>query len=274
MNITVCTTVVFSPTGTSRAVARAVASATGYPVSHVDMTHCPVDSWVCGSDELLVVAAPVYGGHVAPTALQRMEALHGNGTPVVAIVLYGNRAYEGALAQLVTFLTERGFVVVAAAAFVGEHSYSSQLYPIAAGRPDDADLAVAQEWGNTVRHKLDIADSPVAIDVSGIDEPQSSPLSKQRFAEFIVSLQQCKGASLPVAPTTAPDLCIHCGYCVERCPVGAIVAGDECHTDASLCIKCCACVKSCPMGARSFPTPFAPVLSQCFGERKPPVTLV
>ena len=187
---------------------------------------------------------------------------------------YGNRAYGEALLQLSDFLAAKGFVTVAAGAFVGEHSYSSARYPIAAGRPDDADLAMAQEWGAAVRRKLDAADAIVPVDVSRMQEPQSPALSKQRFAEFIVSLQQGKSSPQPLAPTTDPDRCTHCGCCVAMCPAGAIVAGDEWHTDASLCIKCCACVKGCPAGARSFPTPFAPVLSQYFGERKPPVTIV
>ena len=41
---------------------------------------------------------------------------------------------------------------------------------------------------------------------------------------------------------------------------GAIVAGDELRTDAAKCIRCCACVKGCPVGARSYDSPFAPVL--------------
>ncbi len=274
MNITSCTTVVFSPTGTSRTIARSVASATGYAGHHVDVTYRRAASLSYGPDELLVVAVPVYGSHVAPMALQRMQDLRGDNTPAVAVVLYGNRAYEGALVQLSEFLAGRGFVTVAAGAFVGEHSYSSVRYPIAAGRPDEADLAVAREWGVALRRKLDGAATPEAVDASRVCEPQSPLLSKQHFAEFIVSLQQGKVPPLPVAPTTAPDRCTHCGRCVERCPVGAITAGDELHTDASLCIKCCACVKGCPAGARSFPTPFAPVLSQCFDERKPPVTIV
>ncbi len=274
MNITSCTTVVFSPTGTTRNIARAVAEATGYAIHHVDVTYSEAASLECGRNELLIVAAPVYGGQVAPIALQRMQQLQGDGTPAVVIVLYGNRAYEGALTQLADFIASRGFVIVAAGAFVGEHSYSSARYPIAAGRPDDADRAMAREWGIAIRRKLDAETEPVAVDVTGVQEPQSSPLSKQRFAEFIVSLQQGKVAPLPVAPTSAPDMCTHCGRCVEVCPVGAIAAGDELNTDATLCIKCCACVKGCPAGARSFPTPFAPVLSQCFGERKPPVTIV
>ena len=92
MNITSCTTVVFSPTGTSRTIARSVASATGYAGHHVDVTYRRAASLSYGPDELLVVAVPVYGSHVAPMALQRMQDLRGDNTPAAAVVLYGNGA--------------------------------------------------------------------------------------------------------------------------------------------------------------------------------------
>lgn len=43
---------------------------------------------------LVVVTVPVYGGKVAPLALERMKCIHTSGAPVVLAVVYGNRAYE------------------------------------------------------------------------------------------------------------------------------------------------------------------------------------
>ena len=45
-------------------------------------------------------------------------------------------------------LTEKGFLVTAAAACLGEHSYTTQ---IATGRPDEADLAWAKEFGQKLQ---------------------------------------------------------------------------------------------------------------------------
>ena len=44
--------------------------------------------------------------------------------------------------------------------------------------------------------------------------------------------------------------------------------GDECNTVAGRCIKCCACVKGCPQKARTYDTPFAALLSDCFKKQK------
>lgn len=72
---------------------------------------------------------------MAPLALERMKDLRADGTPVVIVVVYGNRAYEKALVELDAFVSGLGFKVIAGGTFVGEHSYSSDRYPIAAGVP-------------------------------------------------------------------------------------------------------------------------------------------
>ena len=51
-------------------------------------------------DALILLAAPVYGGRVAPTALERLARLRGQGQAAVAVVVYGNRDYEDALLEI------------------------------------------------------------------------------------------------------------------------------------------------------------------------------
>lgn len=116
-----------------------------------------------------VIAAPVYGGHVAPTAAKRLETLRGSGTPAVVIAVYGNRAFEKAAAELAALAARQGFVPVAAAAFVGEHSYSTPETPVAAGRPDAQDLARAAEFGAAVRKKL-AAGTPAPVDAAKLKD--------------------------------------------------------------------------------------------------------
>jgi hypothetical protein len=93
-----------------------------------DATHDAV-SVAAERGDAAVFAVPVYGGHAAPLALRRLDAVRGDGTPAVVVVLYGNRAYEHAACELADFVAARGFVPVAAAAFVGEHSYSTARWP-------------------------------------------------------------------------------------------------------------------------------------------------
>ena len=277
---TVCT-VVFSPTGTSKkiaaAVARGVASRAGEAPAEsaalktIDLTHTAPQSATLPADTVAVIAAPVYGGHVAPTAVKRLETLRGAGTPAVIIAVYGNRAFEKAVAELAELAARQGFVPVAAAAFVGEHSYSTDANPIAAGRPDAQDLAAAAAFGAAVRKKLDAGDL-APIDARKLKDVRTPLLPMLRFIRFVVGYRRRQKKN-PVVflPAGNADRCTHCGRCAAICPTQAIARGDEAYTDPARCIRCCACVKGCPVGARTFDTPFAAALARSFTRRKPPV---
>ena len=80
-----------------------------------------------------------------------LKTLDGGGAIAVPVVLYGNRNFDDALIELRNILEEQGFHTIAGAAFIGEHSFSRIL---AAGRPDDADIEVAVEFGKNVAEKI------------------------------------------------------------------------------------------------------------------------
>lgn len=226
------------------------------------------------ADAAAVFAVPVYGGRVAPAALERLREIRGEGTPAVVLAVYGNRAFGTAVAQLAAFVAERGFVPVAAGAFVGEHSYSTPGTPIAEGRPDAQDLAEAAAFGARIGQKLAHGETG-PIDAAKLREPHTPLLSKLRFIRFVLGYRRRQKRN-PIALLPAGDAarCTQCGRCVALCPTQAIARGDELHTDPARCIRCCACVKGCAFGARTFETPFAAVLSRNFARRKPPVTLM
>ena len=201
-----------------------------------DLTHTPADDAILPSSSVAVVAVPVYRGSVAPLALERLQGLHGDGTPVVLLAVYGNRDYEHALDDLDRFMTERGFVTVAAGTFVGEHSYSTPQTPVAAGRPDVADLQLARRFGEKVRDKLAGYEPGrfVRLEVARIPRPELSWLDKLRFVWYGLGLKVSK-KPMPVAPVTDPGQCNGCGVCAIVCPTGAIAAGNELHTLLRLC---------------------------------------
>lgn len=129
---------------------------------------------------MTVITVPVYGGKVAPLALERMKDVHASSAPAVLVAVYGNRAYEKALVELDAFASDRGFKVIAGATFVGEHSYSTQQNPIAAGRPDADDLQFAETFGAKIRTKIEAAadmDKLYAVDVNRIQRPPSGVFS-------------------------------------------------------------------------------------------------
>lgn len=268
----------FSPTHTSKQVADAIVQGTGITnVSTLDITHEVIEQVVIPASTLTLIVVPVYGGHIAPLAMERLESIRGTNTPTVLVVVYGNRAYEKALVELDGFAMMHGLKVIAGATFIGEHSYSSEKYPIAAGRPDEDDLTLAFDFGKNVFAKIasaTVLETLYPVDVSRIRRPRQPLFPLLRFFRKVIALRK-SGTPLPRAPWVEDESsCSHCGLCVKLCPVQAITKGDELRTNADKCIKCCACVKGCPTKARVFETPFAVLLSQCFKGQKEPQTIL
>lgn len=278
MIVTEAHLIYFSPTHTSKQVGEAIVHGMGIDnVLKTDITLKPVEEMELPTSALAVVVVPVYGGHVAPLAMERLESIRGTDTPVALVVVYGNRAYEKALMELDSFVLLKGFKVIGGATFIGEHSYSCEKYPIAANRPDYHDLELAMEFGHKLREKVETATSLETlypVDVRAIPRPQQPFFPLLGFLRKVIKLRR-SGLPLPRSPwLTDESLCTHCGACVQHCPVGAILKGDETHTNAEKCIKCCACVKSCTQKARVYDTPFAVLLSQYFTRQKEPKTIL
>lgn len=267
----------FSPTSTSKQVGSAIVH--GMETESVEMADVTLsmgDEIEIPKTEVAVIAVPVYGGKVAPLALQRMRNIRGNDTPAVLVVVYGNRAYEKALMELDAFAIRQGFKVIGAASFVGEHSYSTEENPIAVGRPNQDDLLFAANFGKQIADKIRAAEDQekvFPIDVRSIRRPKQSFFGLLRFLRAVIKLRKSE-TPMPKAPATNEERCIHCGICVKKCPNGAIIKDEEQHTIVEQCIRCCACVKVCPEKARSFETPFAPLLSKNFPKQKQPQTLI
>lgn len=224
----------FSPTGTSRKIVEAVAEGLAAErLDSFDLTRLPGTLDRTFNDGVVIIGIPVYAGRVPELCLQRMAGIKADGVPAVLIALYGNREYEDALVELRDVVTAAGFNVVAAGAFIGEHSYSTEQQPLAAGRPDRNDLQQAVDLGRQVAAKLV---RPVELVVPQI--PGNLPYRDR------VPLGG-------IAPETDPGKCTLCGTCGKVCPTFVIEVGAEVTTRAADCVMCCACVKDCPEGARS-----------------------
>jgi len=178
---------------------------------------------------------PVYAGRLPDLALARFKPVRGNGAAAVVIAVYGNRDFDDALLELKQIATDQGFRVIAAGAFIGEHSFSSEAVPIAVNRPHRIDLLMAEELGQNVGQFITRGDAdPAALRVPG-NFPYKEKLP-----------------SLNVAPETSKALCTKCLKCVSACPSHAIDKDSPFITDAVLCIRCAACIKICPSDARAF----------------------
>ena len=260
----------YSPTNTTRRVCTAVAFGMGSQSPRVlDMTlPRSREEIVAGSKKTLddidhlVVGAPVYAGKLPRQAMECLTTVHGSGKDCTAIVVYGNRDYGIALRAMVETLSRNNFTVVAAATFIGQHSYSD-IIPVAMGRPDKSDIEKARVFGTKVlsaSRPLGVKDVPVQIDYF---------TKSDRYFELKPSYDQ--------------EMCVECGKCAAVCPLGLLGSegGGYPSQDArKLCSGCMACVRNCEHKARvAKANPMvkmfmASILRRASKERKEPVMVV
>ena len=194
-------------------------------------------------DDLVVFGSPVYAGRVPNVLLPYLtKKVSGNGAIAVPVVLFGNRNFDDGLIELRNILEADGFHTVAAAGFVGEHSFSRTL---GAGRPDAQDEALMDQFAANVAEKVaamaELPQQPVAVRGEDPIRPYYTPRDRQGTPINI----------LKVKPKTDPTKCSGCGWCAAHCPMGSISLEDPAQV-TGICIKCCACVKGCPTGAKYY----------------------
>ena len=230
----------FSPTGGTKKVADAIAAGFDTPVEERDLTKNEV-SVALGEKDALMAVLPVYAGRVPQISLERLSSLKANGQKAVAVVVYGNREYDDALLETKDALEANGFKVIAAAAFIAEHSI---VRSIAAGRPDTEDEALCRQFAADVMAKAD--DAPT------VSVPGNNPYKELKPSAFHPS---------------ANENCVKCGTCAKQCPVGAIPTDDPSQTNNDLCINCMRCVQVCPVRCRALPAPFVEGATNMLNEK-------
>ncbi len=239
----------FSPTGTTRTVVNhllqcAVRNYPGAQVEELDFT-LPVNrinAPAFQSSDLVFVGLPVYAGRLPNLLLKFLSTFSGGGALAVPVVLFGNRSYGNALIELRDLLENTGFHTVAAAAFVGQHSFSDCL---AQGRPDADDLERAEWFARDIAEEvngLPSAESIMPVSVPGEGAPD--------YGGYYKPLDDTGHTvnMLKVKPVTMAA-CTSCKRCAEVCPMGAIDFRDVTNIPG-ICIKCNACIKVCPVQAK------------------------
>lgn len=219
--------ITFSPTGGTKRVAKILADSLGCD-SFIDLTKRNGDfaSYSFTADDFCIVAVPSYGGRVPQIAAERLRCMKGNGAKAVVVAVFGNRAIEDTLVELLDVLSEASFTCIAAMEAVAEHSIVRE---VAAGRPDADDVVDLQNAAKQI----------AAVLAEGKSTAPEVPGNRPYKDLGVIPLKPIAGAG-----------CVACGICAMACPVGAIDIIDASKTDADACINCMSCVSACSYSAR------------------------
>ncbi|MDO5717864.1 MAG: EFR1 family ferrodoxin [Tissierellia bacterium] len=222
---------VFSPTGSTLKLSRAfIKKFEGYRINDLTTKKAPRD-YMAEEDSLAVFAFPVYAGRVPEIFVKRIKNIHSNRAHAVIIGVYGNRAFDDSLLEMKDILEEKNFNVVAASAFLAQHSYTDK---VAGGRPDNIDMEIMEDFSEDIVDLLQNtdADAGFQLDLPG-NRPYRQGIGKSEDAPY------------------PGEGCISCGVCAMVCPVHIIEAdGKMPEKNIPYCLHCLACVKRCPMQVR------------------------
>lgn len=237
----------FSPTGATLEVARRfgtkLGETTGLEVEYHSYTLPQERQYLpqFKAGDVVVWATPVYAGRIPNKTLPYVQrALQGNGNPAIALVTFGNRAYDNALAELVGIMHRGGLKVFGGAAVVTRHAFSDTL---GSGRPNPDDLVALDHFAGEVK-MLMRAGLTTKLIVKGDEQP----------TEYYTPLKSDNAPAgfLKARPSCNLELCVRCGKCQYVCPMGSIESRNGVPFFAGICIKCQACRRVCDSGAISF----------------------
>ena len=187
--------------------------------------------------DAVIVAVPVYEDQVPSLLADFFDGLKAKGQPAVIVVVYGNIGYGPALNQLMAMTEKCNLQPIAAAAFVAQHSFSTEDHPVASGRPDSADLVEAREFGAKIKMLLK----------EKINKTLIIPKGKKSLMALMLPKNSAKLFTL--SPSVDNNRCIGCKICAEKCPENAIDL-KTLKINKEKCIRCFACVKYCGPKAR------------------------
>ena len=250
----------FSPTGGTLLVAQRLAETLGR------LLHTEVEqhSYTLPSeretlpqfdnDDIVLWATPVYAGRIPNKTLDfvRKALTYANNNALtqsrnlsIALVTFGNRAYDNALAELVGLMQDGGMHPVGAAAVVTRHAFSDTL---GAGRPNEDDLAALDRFAEQLAEKISksvIRNSRLSVPGEAHPEKYYTPLK----------VNNVPAGFLKAKPSCDTVLCSRCGKCMDVCPMGSIVSKEGMPSFDGICIKCQACRRICPVRAIAFTDP-------------------
>lgn len=239
------TALFFSPTGSTKKIVKTILEPFDEVITTYDLTK-PVNRLepIELEGQLIILGVPVYEDRIPEVLHDFFLKITAKDCIGVVVASFGNIGYGNILNELRATMDQIGIPVIAAAAFVGEHSFSTKEYQIAADRPNASDLKEAYTFGQAIKEKYTHKNIKDCMIPKGPFSLMGTVLPKNSIDFFVRP------------PRLDINTCTNCGICAAVCPVKAIDP-QSLEVDEQRCIRCCSCVKNCAQNARmiDFKTP-------------------
>jgi len=230
----------FSATGNTAKVAKAIGSKLsklGHEVREWDITTPDERGTGLNLDsyQAFVFGFPSHSSRAPRLAREWLETLEGGGRKCATFFTFGGFGIDPCHSTTKQILDRRGFKLAASAQFLGVHTFNLAGWRAMAGRPDETDFEVAEEFAS-VSHRRFTGQDPALI----------GPLKEPGLSEE--KLDEMEGGRYKLVsqlPTREGRECSLCGICEEICPSGAMDA-ERGEADKTKCIVCLSCLANCP----------------------------
>lgn len=204
-------------------------------------------------EDLVIIGMPVYAGRLPNLLLPFLkEHILGDNTKGIALVSYGNRSMDHALAELSELMHQQGFSMLGACSVVSEHSFAKEL---ATGRPNEEDALVIREFSKVIIDRLARSENHEKTERHSFSEEEllaSLPGERNPSAYYIPLMENGEPAKfLKAVSKVMPDRCSDCGKCAAVCPLSSIEENNP-WSCTGICMKCQACIHVCEKNARYF----------------------
>lgn len=240
-------TVYFSPSGKTKAAAefigKRMAELLEAPLELLSYT-TPKDrsAWEgdsCpsfGPGDLVIWVSPVYAGRLPNKLLEFVkEHCRGEGAIGLPAVVYGNRSFDNALAELTGIMEDGGMTPAGALAVVARHAFAG----IAEWQPDRDAWDMIASFCGTIAERIKASEdgSFDYLEVPGDRHPSEYYVPKKTDGSPAVFLKD--------RPFVDLNRCTACGTCAKICPMGSMKIGLKGAECTGICIKCHGCVNRC-----------------------------
>ncbi len=238
----------FSLTGNTKKIARAISlgiERAGHAVEETLISEA--GDRAVGDADVVGLGTPVHAWGLPlhlEDDLKRLPPLRDK--PVFIFITYGHDP-GNAMAHLWDAVTRRGGRILATFQQVcSDNHYHLRRYRINEGRPDEGDLARAEEFGLEIPGMVGALKSGDLRPVRPRVDPNLLELSRRMSTGWA-------NRELMAKKRYHPELCERCGQCEEICPVGAAYF-EPMPGCGPGCTGCTGCAMICPSGAIDIPS--------------------